>query len=149
MSLEETINADIKKAMLAKEKDKLNALRAIKAALLLLKTSGENVVITEEMELKILQKLSKQRRDSAELYKSQHREDLYQEEIIQLEIINEYLPKLLSNEEILVQVQSIAQAQNITDMKDMGKLIGFCTKAMAGKADNKQIADIVKAYLTR
>lgn len=149
MSLEETINANIKKAMLAKEKDKLNALRSIKAALLLLKTSGENVVITEEMELKILQKLSKQRRDSAELYKSQHREDLYQEEIIQLEIINEYLPKLLSNEEILVQVQSIAQAQNITDMKDMGKLIGFCTKAMAGKADNKQIADIVKAYLTR
>ncbi|HNX21242.1 MAG TPA: GatB/YqeY domain-containing protein [Bacteroidales bacterium] len=149
MSLEERINEDIKKAMLAKEKEKLNALRAIKAAILLLKTSGEKVVITEEMEMKTLQKLAKQRRDSAELYKAQNREDLYQEEIAQLDVINEYLPKLLSESEILDQVKSIASDQNISELKDMGKLIGLSAKAMAGKADNKMISEVVKAFLTR
>lgn len=148
MSLEERINEDIKKAMLAKEKEKLNALRAIKAAILLLKTSGENVLITEEMEMKTLQKLAKQRRDSAELYKTQNRTDLYQEEIAQLDVINEYLPKLLSESEILDQVKSIALEQNISELKDMGKLIGLSTKAMAGKADNKMISEVVKAFLT-
>ena len=149
MSLEERINEDIKKAMLAKEKEKLNALRAIKAAILLLKTSGENVLITEEMEMKTLQKLAKQRRDSAELYKTQNRTDLYQEEIAQLDVINEYLPKLLSESEILDQVKSIASDQNISELKDMGKLIGLSAKAMAGKADNKIISEVVKAFLTR
>ena len=149
MSLEEKINEDIKKAMLAKEKEKLNALRAIKAAILLLKTSGEKVVITEEMEMKTLQKLAKQRRDSAELYKAQNREDLFQEEIAQLDVINEYLPKLLSESEILDQVKSIASDQNISELKDMGKLIGLSAKAMAGKADNKMISEVVKAFLTR
>lgn len=149
MSLEERINEDIKKAMLAKEKEKLNALRAIKAAILLLKTSGEKVVITEEMEMKTLQKLAKQRRDSAELYKAQNREDLFQEEIAQLDVINEYLPKLLSESEILDQVKSIASDQNISELKDMGKLIGLSAKAMAGKADNKMISEVVKAFLTR
>ena len=149
MSLEERINEDIKKAMLAKEKEKLNALRAIKAAILLLKTSGENVLITEEMEMKTIQKLAKQRRDSAELYKAQNREDLFQEEIAQLDVINEYLPKLLSESEILDQVKSIASDQNISELKDMGKLIGLSAKAMAGKADNKMISEVVKAFLTR
>ena len=135
--------------MLAKEKEKLNALRAIKAAILLLKTSGEKVVITEEMEMKTLQKLAKQRRDSAELYKAQNREDLFQEEIAQLDVINEYLPKLLSESEILDQVKSIASDQNISELKDMGKLIGLSAKAMAGKADNKMISEVVKAFLTR
>ena len=149
MSLEERINEDIKKAMLAKEKEKLNALRAIKAALLLLKTSGENVVITEEMELKTLQKLAKQRRDSAELYQAQNREDLYTEEITQLNFINEYLPKLLSPEEILQQVTAIAEQNSITDLKEMGKLMGLCSKAMAGKADNKVISEVVKSFLSK
>ena len=149
MSLEERINEDIKKAMLAKEKEKLNALRAIKAAILLLKTSGENVLITEEMEMKTLQKLAKQRRDSAELYKTQNRTDLYQEEIAQLDVINEYLPKLLSESEILDQVKSIALEQNISELKDMGKLIGLSTKTMAGKADNKVISEVVKSFLSR
>ena len=149
MSLEEKINEDIKKAMLAKEKEKLNALRAIKAALLLLKTSGENVVITEEMELKTLQKLAKQRRDSAELYQAQNREDLYTEEITQLNFINEYLPKLLSPEEILQQVTAIAEQNSITDLKEMGKLMGLCSKAMAGKADNKVISEVVKSFLSK
>jgi uncharacterized protein YqeY len=149
MSLEEKINEDIKKAMLAKEKEKLNALRAIKAALLLLKTSGENVVITEEMEFKTLQKLAKQRRDSAELYQAQNREDLYTEEITQLNFINEYLPKLLSPEEILQQVTAIAEQNSITDLKEMGKLMGLCSKAMAGKADNKVISEVVKSFLSK
>jgi len=149
MSLEEKINEDIKKAMLAKEKEKLNALRAIKAALLILKTSGENVVITEEMELKTLQKLAKQRRDSAELYQAQNREDLYTEEITQLNFINEYLPKLLSPEEILQQVTAIAEQNSITDLKEMGKLMGLCSKAMAGKADNKVISEVVKSFLSK
>ena len=149
MSLEERINEDIKKAMLAKEKEKLNALRAIKAAILLLKTSGDNVVVTEELELKTLQKLAKHRRDSAELYKPQNRSDLYQEEIAQLDVINEYLPKLLSESEILDQVKSIALEQNISELKDMGKLIGLSTKAMAGKADNKVISEVVKSFLSR
>jgi uncharacterized protein len=149
MSLEEKINEDIKKAMLAKEKEKLNALRAIKAAILLLKTSGENVVITEEMEFKTLQKLAKQRRDSAELYQAQNRKDLYTEEITQLTFINEYLPKLLSAEEILQQVTAIAEQNSITDVKEMGKLMGLCSKAMAGKADNKVISEVVKSFLSK
>ncbi len=148
MSLEERINEDIKKAMLAKEKEKLNALRAIKAAILLLKTSGENVVITEEMEFKTLQKLAKQRRDSAELYQAQNREDLYTEEITQLSFINEYLPKLLTSEEILQQVTAIAEQNSITEIKEMGKLMGLCSKAMAGKADNKVISEVVKSFLS-
>jgi hypothetical protein len=149
MSLEERINEDIKKAMLAKEKEKLNALRAIKAAILLLKTSGENIVITEDMEFKTLQKLAKQRRDSAELYHAQNREDLYTEEITQLSYINEYLPKLLTTEEILEQVKAIAEEHAIADMKEMGKLMGLCSKAMAGKADNKVISEVVKSYLAK
>ena len=95
-----------------------------------------------------MQKLAKQRRDSAELYKTQNRTDLYQEEIAQLDVINEYLPKLLSESEILDLVKSIALEQNISELKDMGKLIGLSTKAMAGKADNKMISEVVKAFLT-
>jgi len=148
MSLEIKINEDIKKAMLAKEKDKLNALRAIKSAIILLKTSGDHAEITEELEFKTLQKLAKQRKDSAELYKAQNRDDLYQEEIIQLQYISEYLPQLLSEEEIKEVVTQIAQDQNITEMKDMGKLIGLCTKALTGKADNKLVAEVVKKVLS-
>ena len=149
MSLEIKINEDIKKAMLAKEKDKLNALRAIKAAILLLKTSGDHAEITEEIEFKTLQKLAKQRKDSADLYLEQHRDDLYQEEMIQLPYISEYLPKLLSEDEIRVFVSQIAQDNQITEAKDMGRLIGLCTKALTGKADNKLIATVVKNLLNQ
>lgn len=149
MSLEIKINEDIKKAMLAKEKDKLNALRAIKAAILLLKTSGDHAEITEEIEFKTLQKLAKQRKDSADLYLEQQRDDLYQEEMIQLQYISEYLPKLLSEDEIRVFVSQIAQDNQITEAKDMGRLIGLCTKALTGKADNKLIATVVKNLLNQ
>ncbi|MCL2131320.1 MAG: GatB/YqeY domain-containing protein [Lentimicrobiaceae bacterium] len=147
MSLEQRINEDIKAAMLAKEKEKLNALRAVKAAILLLKTSEGNVEITEEIEINLLQKLAKQRRDAAELYKNQNREDLYQEEIEQLEFISQYLPEQLSEEDIANVLQTLIAENNLSGMKDMGKLMGLASKKMAGKADNKIISEIVKKIL--
>ena len=147
MSLEQRINEDIKAAMLAKEKEKLNVLRAIKAAILLLKTSEGAVEITEEIEINTLQKLAKQRRDAAQLYKNQNREDLYQEEAYQLEIISQYLPQQLSEEEIAKTVQTLIAENGISGMKDMGKLMGLASKTMAGKADNKVISEIVKKML--
>jgi len=147
MSLEQRINEDIKSAMLAKEKEKLNALRAIKSAILLLKTAEGNTEITEETEINLLQKLAKQRRDAAELYKNQNREDLYKEEVEQLEIISQYLPKQLSEEDIAQTVKTLIAENSFSGMKDMGKLMGLASKAMAGKADNKAISEIVKKSL--
>ena len=148
MSLEQRINEDIKSAMLAKEKEKLNALRAVKAAILLLKTAEGSGEITEEVEINTLQKLAKQRRDAAELYKNQNREDLYQEEAFQLEIISQYLPEQLSEAEIANTVQTLIADNGISGMKDMGKLMGLASKSMAGKADNKIISEIVKKILS-
>jgi uncharacterized protein YqeY len=147
MSLEQRISEDNKAAMLAKEKEKLNALRAVKSAILLLKTAEGNAEITEEVEIKTLQKLAKQRRDSAELYKSQNREDLYQEEAYQLEIISQYLPEQLSEEAITTALKTLIAENGISGMKDMGKLMGLASKTMAGKADNKVISEIVKKVL--
>jgi len=149
MSLEQRINEDIKAAMLAKEKEKLNALRAIKAAILLLKTAEGDAEITEEVEIKTLQKLAKQRRDSAELYKNQNRGDLYQEEAYQLEIISQYLPEQLSEEDIAQTVKNLIAENGISGMKDMGKLMGLASKAMMGKADNKVVSEIVKKVLAQ
>jgi len=148
MSLEQKINDDIKAAMLAKEKETLNALRAIKSALLLLKTEKNAGEITEEIELKTLQRLVKQRKESAEMYKTQNREDLYNEEIFQVNIISKYLPQQLSEEDITVVVQQLIQQENITDIKGMGKLMGLASKQLAGKADNKIISEIVKKLLS-
>lgn len=148
MNLEEKINQDIKSAMLAKDKERLNALRAVKSALLLLKTEKGGGEITEETELKTLQKLVKQRKDSADLYKSQGRQDLYQEEITQLEIISQYLPEQLSDEEITDIVKQLISDNQISGVKEMGKLMGLASKAMAGKADNKKVSEIVKQLLS-
>ena len=147
MSLEQRINEDIKSAMLAREKEKLNALRAIKSAILLLKTSENGAEITEEVEISTLQKLAKQRRDAAELYKNQNRDDLYQEEAYQLEIITQYLPEQLSEEDIAKTLKTLIAENGISGMKDMGKLMGLASKTMAGKADNKVISEIVKKIL--
>ena len=147
MSLEQRISEDIKAAMLAKEKEKLNALRAIKAAVLLQKTSEGAGEITEDIEMNLLQKLAKQRRDSAELYKNQNREDLYKEEIYQLGIISHYLPEQLSEEDITNTVKTLIADNGFSGMKDMGKLMGLASKAMAGKADNKVISEVVKKLL--
>ncbi|MCR4681589.1 MAG: GatB/YqeY domain-containing protein [Bacteroidales bacterium] len=148
MSLEQRINDDIKAAMLAREKDKLNALRAIKSAILLAKTQkGAIEEISEEGEIKILKQLVKQRQDSAEMYKQQNRDDLYQEEKYQLDIIATYLPQMMSVDEIEATVKQIIADNGFAGMKDMGKVMGLATKTFAGKADNKTVSDIVKKLL--
>lgn len=148
MGLEEKINNDIKAAMLAKEKEKLNALRAIKSALLLLKTEKAGAEITPEAELGLLQKLVKQRKESAELYKSQNRQDLYEEEMAQYEVIVKYLPAQMSADEIKNVISQLITDNNISGIKEMGKLMGLATKQLAGKADNKTVAEIVKSLLS-
>ncbi|MBP5711205.1 MAG: GatB/YqeY domain-containing protein [Bacteroidales bacterium] len=148
MSLEERISEDIKKAMLAREKDKLEAIRAIKSAILLLKTDKNAGEINEEAEIKLLQKLSKQRKESAEIYKSQNRQDLYEVEVAQMNVINEYLPKQLSVEEITETVKKLIAENNISSQKDMGRLMGLATKTFAGRADNKTVSEIVRSLLS-
>lgn len=145
MTLEEKINADIKSAMLAKEAGKLEALRAIKSAILLLKTSAEG--LTPETEIKALQKMVKQRRESAEIYQSQQREDLAKPELEQAAIIEAYLPKQMSEEEIREEVKKIISETGAAGPGDMGKVMGVATKRLAGKADGKAISAIVKQQL--
>ncbi len=147
MNLEETINQDIKQAMLAKDKETLEALRAVKSAILLLKTDNSIQAITPEIEIKTLQKLVKQRKESAEMYKSQGREDLCNEELAQLKVIARYLPEQMSADEIKVKLQELIAANGISGIKEMGKLMGLASKAFAGKADNKMVAEIVKSLL--
>ena len=147
MNLEETINQDIKQAMLAKDKETLEALRAVKSAILLLKTDSSIQAITPEIEIKTLQKLVKQRKESAEMYKSQGREDLCNEELAQLKVIARYLPEQMSADEIKVKLQELIAANGISGIKEMGKLMGLASKAFADKADNKMVAEIVKSLL--
>jgi uncharacterized protein YqeY len=148
MSLEQRINEDIKAAMLAKDKESLNALRAVKSAILLLKTEKNAAEINEEAEWKMLQKLAKSRKEAAEIYKNQNRNDLYEEEMFQFNVIAKYLPEPMSEEEIETIVKEIAATHNISTVKEMGKLIGLTTQVLSGKADNKTISDIVKRILS-
>lgn len=149
MSLEQKINQDLKEAMLAKDRKKLEALRAIKAALLMEKTGGDtgSSEIPESVEMKLLQKLVKQRKDSAALYHEQNRADLAEEEEFQSSIIEKYLPEQLSEEEITATVQAIIAETGASSMKDMGRVMGMVSKKLAGKADNKIISQIVKKML--
>ena len=148
MDLEKLINDDIKAAMLSKDREKLEALRAVKAAILLEKTkeagSGE---MTEEASLKILQKLVKQRKDSAQIYQSQNREDLANVELFQLSVIEKYLPAQMSEEDIRAIVKRIINETGASTVKDMGKVMGTASKELAGKADNSTIAAIVRQLL--
>jgi len=149
MSLEIAINNDIKAAMISKDKKKLTALRAIKAALLLEKT-GKDVSggeIPESVELKLLQKLVKQRKESAELFKSQNREDLVEDEVYQAEIIQEYLPQQMDEDTLRKEIKEIIELTGASSMKDMGKVMGLASKKFAGKADNKMISSLVKETL--
>jgi uncharacterized protein YqeY len=142
------IDQEIKQAMLAKDSAKLRGLRAIKAALLLAKTEkGSAEEITEETELKILQKLIKQRRESADIYKSQNREDLYQVEEEEINVINQFLPQQLDRAEVTAIIEDVIKQSGATSVKDMGKVMGLTNKALAGKADGKLIAEIVKEKL--
>jgi len=148
MSLEKQINDDIKSAMLSKDSAKLEALRAIKAALLLEKTKeGTTGEIPETVELSLLRKLVKQRKESAEIYSSQNRPDLAEPELFQAGIIEKYLPKALSEEEVTDKIRSIIAETGATSVKDMGKVMGAATKAFAGQADNKLVSEIVKKLL--
>ncbi|WP_304062246.1 GatB/YqeY domain-containing protein [Pedobacter glucosidilyticus] len=149
MSLENTINQDIKAAMLAKNEAQLRALRAIKSALLLAKTEkGASSEITEEAEVKVLQKLVKQRKESADIYKSQNREDLYQIEAEEIEVIEHYLPKQLSTEELSAYIKQLIEKLSITSVKEMGKIMGIASKELSGKADGKAISACIKNLLS-
>jgi len=149
MDLENKINADIKQAMIAKDGRKLEALRAIKAALLLAKTSKDAVggEIPEETGLKLLQKLIKQRQESADIYKNNGRNDLAELELFQASVIEYYLPKQLSREEIQSGVQQIIKETGASGIKDLGRVMGQASKMFAGKADNKVVAELVKEIL--
>lgn len=148
MSLEITINAEIKTAMLAKNEAALRALRAIKSAILLAKTAdGKQGEINEEDEIKLLQKLAKQRKDSLEVFEKQHREDLAIKEREELEIIEKYLPKQMDESELKSVLQEIITQVGATSAADMGKVMGVASKQLAGKADGKAISAMVKTIL--
>jgi len=149
MSLKEQINTDIKAAMRAKEKEKLTALRAIKAMILLAETEkGAVEEINEDAELKLLMKAAKQRKDSVEVFRSQGREDLADKEQGELDVISQYLPKQLSEDEIKVELQKVISQVGASGPQDMGKVMGAATKALAGKADGKTISALVKTLLS-
>ena len=145
--IEEKLNADIKTAMLARDAAKLEALRAMKSVVLLLKTSPEG--LTEESATKALQKEVKKRRETADIYTKQNRADLAEVEIAQADVIEAYLPKQMSAEELKAEVEKIITQVNATSPADMGKVMGVATKALAGKADGKAVADLVKQLLAK
>lgn len=149
MSLFDKISEDLKAAMLAKQKDRLESLRAIKTALLLARTESGAHELNADLEMKILQKLVKQRRESADIYKTQNRADLYENEVKEASIIEEYLPKQMSEAELIPVLQSIIKRVGAISPKDMGKVMGTATKELAGKADGKMVADKVKELLGR
>ncbi|KYG78143.1 GatB/YqeY domain-containing protein [Roseivirga spongicola] len=150
MSLKQQIDSDIKKAMLAKNKEELKALRSIKSMILLAETDkGSGGEVSSDAEMKLLAKAVKQRKDSAAIYKEQGREDLYKVEMDEAEVIERYLPKQLSEEELKSELQKIIAEVGATGPQDMGKVMGASTKALAGKADGKAISTMVKTLLTK
>jgi uncharacterized protein YqeY len=150
MSLEHLINQDLKEAMFAKDRQKLAALRAIKAALLLEKTGGSvgDSEIPKSVELKLLQKQVKQRRDTAKIYREQNRPELAEEEEYQAAIIEKYLPEQMSEEEVKAVVEKVIADTGASSMKDMGRVMGMVSKQLAGKADNKMVSVLVKQMLS-
>lgn len=148
MSLQQDIMTAMKAAMKDKNQTALTALRAVKSAILLAQTeNGASGDLTEENELKMLQKLVKQRKDSAAIYLEQGREDLAQPELDEAEVISQFLPEALSEEEIEKVVVAAIDNSGADGMKDMGKVMGIVSKELAGKADGKTISSIVKAKL--
>jgi uncharacterized protein YqeY len=148
MSLFEKVSEDLKSAMLAREKDKLEALRAIKTAFIHARTEkGASGKLSGEAEIQIIQRLIKQRKDSADIYKSQGRTDLYDKEIMEIKVIEQYLPAQLDETELTDKLKEIVKRLNASSLKDMGRVMGTATKELAGKADNKAISDIVRKIL--
>lgn len=148
MSLKIQIDADIKTAMLAKNKEELMALRSIKSLILLAETEkGGSGEIAGEVENKLLMKAAKQRKESAEIFQKEGREELAKKELLELEVISRYLPKQLSEEEIAIEVKKLIELVGAKGPQDMGKVMGVATKQLAGKADGKIISDLVKKIL--
>lgn len=148
MNYTDLINDDLKKAMLAREKEKLEAIRAVKTAFLLARTDkGAGSVLEEAEEVKILQKLVKQRKDSAAIYMEQNRPELAEKELLEASIIGKYLPAQMSEQEITEVVKRIISESGASGMKDMGKVMGLATKELAGKADGKLISGVVRQLL--
>lgn len=148
MNLDQTINNEIKNAMLAKEEAKLRTLRAIKSAFLLAKTEkGASGELDEEQIIKILQKMKKQREDSLDIYVKQNREDLASKEREEVAVIDSFLPAQLSDEDLKNILKDLAQTLGVTDIKGMGKLMGAASKELSSKADGKRIAEVVKEIL--
>lgn len=145
MNIEEKINSEIKTAMLAKDAKRLEALRAIKSVVLLLKTSPEG--LTDDSAIKAIQKEVKKRKESADIYKSQNRADLEEAELFQAKVLEEYLPKQLSEDEIKAELQKIIASVGATSAADLGKVMGAASKAFAGKADNRIVSALVKQLL--
>lgn len=145
--MEQQIQQDIKAAMLAKEKTRLESLRAIKAAITLAKTADGSESIADEAVVKIIQKLVKQRKETAEIYKQQNREELAAQELAEAAAMEVYLPKQLSEEELEAELKKIIAQVGATGPQDMGKVMGTATKALAGKAEGKAISALVKKLL--
>lgn len=149
MSLKQQIDQDIKAAMLAKKKEELTALRGIKSAILLAETEkGASDELASDVEIKLLTKAAKQRKESAQLYQEQGRQDLADKEFFEYEVIARYLPKQLSDEELKGELEKIIAQLGASRPQDMGKVMGVATKQLAGKADGKKISEMVKSILT-
>jgi uncharacterized protein YqeY len=144
MTLEEKINADIKQAMLAREKEKLEALRAVKSAVLLAKTEKTGAELDEQIEIKLLHKLVKQRKDAALIYRDQNRPELAEVEEFQASVIEKYLPEMLSESEVNLIIDQIIAKFGAVSAKDMGRIIGEVSKEVAGRAEGKLVAELVK-----
>jgi hypothetical protein len=148
MSLEKTVNDQIKTAMLAKDEAGLRSLRAIKAAILLAKTAeGAGEVLSAEEETKLLQKLVKQRKDSLDIFIKQNRPDLAKKETEEIEVIEKFLPKPLSQEELVSAITAIIASTGASSPAEMGKVMGIASKQLSGKADGKTISEVVKSLL--
>lgn len=147
MSLEEKINTDIKSAMLAKNIGALRALRAVKSAILLAKTSGSDTVLSEEDEVKLLNKLVKQRRESLDIYTQQNRADLAIAEQEELDVIEKFLPAQMNESDVKLVLQQIISDIGAKSPAEMGKVMGLASKQLSGKADNKMISQLIKHML--
>lgn len=148
MSLEKRVMEDLKAAMKAKDQAALRSIRAIKAAILLQKTDGSGKTLDEAGEIKLVQKLVKQRQDSLDIYAKQGREDLAATEKEEIDILKRYLPEQMSDEDLSAFIERVISDTGASSMKDMGKVMGIASQKLAGKADGKTIAAKVKALLS-
>ena len=148
MSLELTINEAIKTAMREKDKVALDSLRAVKSQILLLKTEAKGADVSAEQEIAILQRMIKQRKDSYEQFVAQNRNDLAEVELAQMKVIEQFLPAQLSAEELEVEIKKIITEVGAESLKDLGKVMGTASKALAGKSDGKSISEMVKKLLS-